>query len=85
MVSANKPEQLICFILSDFYGSSFEKPLKIASKKHDIVCLRIFDKREQILPNIGLVNLQDAETKELMLVDTSNKYEREEFTKSALS
>ena len=75
----------ICFILSDFFGPAFDKPLKIASKKHDIVSLNIFDKRERLLPNVGLVNLQDAENKELILVDTSNKKERMEFTKNALS
>jgi uncharacterized protein (DUF58 family) len=75
----------ICFILSDFFSPSFDKPLKIASKKHDIVSLNIFDKRERVLPNVGLVNLQNAETKELILVDTSNKKERMEFTKHALS
>ena len=42
----------------------FEKPLKIASKKHDLVGLRIHDKREESLPNIGLIPMQDAETEE---------------------
>ncbi len=74
----------ICFILSDFMSSSFEKPLKIASKKHDIVALRIDDKRENNLPNIGLVPMEDAETEELIFVDTSNKKIRSNFSKNRL-
>ncbi len=75
----------ICFILSDFMSKSFEKPLKIASKKHDIIALRIHDVRENILPNIGLVPMQDAETEELIFVDTSNKEIRNLFTKNKTS
>ena len=45
----------ICFILSDFMSKEFDRPLKIASKKHDLVALRIHDTREDTLPNVGLV------------------------------
>ncbi len=72
----------ICFILSDFISKEFDKPLKIASKKHDLVALRIHDKREDNLPNIGLVPMQDAETEELIYVDTSNKKVRDDFAKN---
>ena len=51
----------ICFILSDFISTSFKKPLKIASRKHDVVALKLIDKREEIIPNIGLVPIEDAE------------------------
>lgn len=71
----------ICFLLSDFMSSPFDKPLKIASKKHDLVALRIHDKREDSLPNIGLIPMQDAETEELIFVDTSSKKVREKFEK----
>ncbi|MEC7864051.1 MAG: DUF58 domain-containing protein [Bacteroidota bacterium] len=74
----------ICFILSDFMSSTFEKPLKITSKKHDLVGVRIYDKRENSLPDIGLIPLQDAETEEMILVDTSNKKVREDFAKNRL-
>ena len=74
----------ICFILSDFMSSSFEKPLKIASKKHDLVGLRIHDKREDSLPNIGLIPMQDAETEKLIFVDTSSKKVRADFAKNRL-
>ena len=69
----------ICFILSDFMSSSFEKPLKIASKKHDVVGLRIYDQRENNLPNIGLIHMQDNESDKIIFVDTSNKKMRIDF------
>ena len=72
----------ICFILSDFMSRPFDKPLKIASKKHDIIALRIHDKREETLPNVGLVPMQDAETEEMIFVDTASKKLREIFTKN---
>lgn len=74
----------ICFILSDFMSPSFEKPLKIASKKHDVIALRIHDKREENLPNIGLVPMQDTETEEIIFVDTSNRKIRADFTKERI-
>jgi len=75
----------ICFILSDFMSKEFEKPLKIASRKHDLIALRIHDKREDNLPNVGLVPMQDAETEEMVLVDTSSKNIRDLFMKNRAS
>jgi len=72
----------ICFILSDFMSKEFDRPLKIASKKHDLVALRIHDKREDTLPNVGLVPMQDAETEEMLFVDTSSKKVRDNFAKN---
>ncbi|MDC3305524.1 DUF58 domain-containing protein [Flavobacteriales bacterium] len=74
----------ICFILSDFMSKEFDRPLKIASKKHDLVALRIHDTREDILPNVGLVPMQDAETEEMIFVDTSSKKVRDNFAKNRL-
>lgn len=72
----------ICFLLSDFTSTPFSKPLKIASKKHDIVGVRIHDKRESEIPNIGLVPMQDMETDKLVYVDTSNKEIRLNYSKT---
>tara|TARA_B110000444_G_C18791689_1_gene572764 strand:- start:1209 stop:1532 length:324 start_codon:yes stop_codon:yes gene_type:complete len=60
-------------------SKEFDRPLKIASKKHDLVALRIHDSREDTLPNIGLVPMQDAETEEMLFVDTSSKKVRDDF------
>jgi uncharacterized protein (DUF58 family) len=72
----------ICFILSDFMNKEFDRPLKIASKKHDLVALRIHDIREDTLPNVGLVPMQDAETEKMLFVDTSSKKVRDNFAKN---
>ncbi len=65
------------FVLSDFMDCEgtervrFEDPLKIASGKHDLVGIRIYDRREESLPDVGILELQDAETGEKVWVDTS--------------
>ena len=74
----------ICFILSDLISPPFEKPLRIASKKHDLVALRIHDRRESSLPNVGLIPIQDAETEDMIFIDTSNKKIRLDFVKNRL-
>ena len=61
-----------------------EDALKIANKKHDLIALHIYDKREQELPNIGLIKLMDAETGDLKWLDTSDKKVRTHFAASAL-
>jgi len=63
----------ILFIVSDFFDSSdFSKPLKILRRKHDIILLKIVDLHEQEIPQIGLIELEDKETGEQILVDTSD-------------
>ena len=65
------------FVLSDFMDCEgtervrFEDPLKIASGKHDLVGIRIYERREESLPDVGILELQDAETGEKVWVDTS--------------
>ncbi len=72
------------FIISDFIDShDFEKSLRIAKNKHDLIALKIYDKRENELPNIGLVKFVDAETGKTKWVDTSNKNVREQYKKQA--
>jgi len=80
--SAVIKKRSICFILSDFMSKEFDRPLKIASKKHDLVALRIHDTREDTLPNVGLVPMQDAETENILFVDTSSKKVRDNFAKN---
>jgi len=69
----------IAFLLSDFMDKDFELALKIVSKKHDTVAIKIYDKSETEIPNLGLVQLRDFETDEYKWVDTSSKKFREEF------
>lgn len=74
----------IVFFISDFIGSAFapavlKKPLGIAARKHDLVVVTVNDPAEDELPRLGLVELEDAETGELALVDTNDPRLRERF------
>ena len=71
----------ITFVLSDFIDDQFSDALKIANKKHDVVALRVYDRLEEELPDIGLVQFEDAESGELKWVNTSNKKVRQHYQK----
>jgi len=72
-------KRAVCFILSDFMDTDFDKSLKIARNKHDIVALRIHDEREEIIPNVGLIKVEDAESGQTRWMDTSNKKVRTNY------
>lgn len=67
------------FLLSDFISEDFEDALKIASNKHDLVALKIYDKGETKLPPVGLLRLKDAESGQEMWVDTMSGKVRREY------
>ncbi len=69
----------IAFILSDFMDQNFEDALKIASRKHDVVALKVRDQAESELPNIGVAKLIDLETGEARWVNTSSKRVRDNY------
>ncbi len=70
----------IAFLISDFMSdTSYKDALKIANKKHDLIALRIVDKTETELPDVGMVKLRDNETGKLIWVDTSDKAFRRQF------
>jgi uncharacterized protein (DUF58 family) len=71
----------IIFVISDFFSEDFYSPLKILANKHDLIAVNINDFREMELPDVGLIELEDEETGEQILVDTSditfrNNYKR---------
>lgn len=72
----------ICFVLSDFMDSNYEDALNIASRKHDVIGIRIYDNRETQLPDIGLIRTVDAETKKEQWIDTSDKKVRDAYAKN---
>jgi len=75
-------KKAIVFMISDFMtDDDYEKTLKIAGKKHDLTGIRVYDTREEKMPNIGMVNMLDAETGEMLLVDTGSKSVRMEYEK----
>lgn len=69
----------ICFLLSDFMAEGYEDALRVASKRHDIIGVKVFDDLEEKLPNVGLIRVEDSETGEKKLVDTSSKSVREKY------
>ena len=73
----------VVFLVSDFISGDFQKPLRIASKKHDIVGIQMQDPRELELPKIGYLELEDVETGEQILLDTSDPEVRQLFASQA--
>lgn len=81
-LSSVMKKKAIVFLISDFIADdSYENTLKIAGKKHDITGIRVYDIREEKIPNIGMVNMLDAETGETLLINTSSKSIRMEYEK----
>jgi uncharacterized protein (DUF58 family) len=82
-LSSTQKKKAIVFFISDFMvNDNYEKTLKIASKKHDITGIRVYDIREESMPNIGLVEMEDAESGEILVVDTSSKTVRSNYEKN---
>jgi uncharacterized protein (DUF58 family) len=80
-LSSVMKKKAIVFVISDFMTTAYEHTLKIASKRHDVTGIRVFDQREESIPNIGIVNLLDAETGETLVVDTNSKSVRQNYEK----
>ena len=74
-------KKAIVFVLSDFIVDDYHQTMKIVSGKHDVTGIRVYDKREQTIPNIGVVQMQDEETGEYMLVNTLSKKVRLNYEK----
>jgi len=75
--------RVIAFLISDFIAQGYEKLLRITNKKHDVIALSITDPRERELPAVGLVELEDAETGETLVIDTSDAALRKKFSTGA--
>jgi uncharacterized protein (DUF58 family) len=69
----------VVFLISDFLSPNYETALQIANKRHDVVSISITDPREVSMPDVGFIELEDAETGEIVLVDTANELFRNEF------
>ena len=68
-----------CFVMSDFLTENYESALSIASKRHDIIGLHVYDEKEEALPNVGLIRVKDAETGKEKIIDTSSKKLRDQY------
>jgi uncharacterized protein (DUF58 family) len=80
-LSSVMKKKAIVFVLSDFIDDHYDHTLKIAARKHDVTGIRVYDKHEETIPNLGMVQMLDEETGELMLVNTSSKKVRANYGK----
>ena len=74
----------IIFIISDYISPNFLRPLKFLKNRHDVILINLSDIRESQLPDIGYTMLEDMESGEQLLVNTSDVTFRESFTKNSL-
>lgn len=74
-------KKAIVFLLSDFMDKNYETTLRIAAKKHDLTGIRVFDAREEQLPNLGILPMVDAETGKVQWVNTQSKKVRTQYEK----
>jgi uncharacterized protein (DUF58 family) len=72
-------KRCVVFLISDFQSEDFGKPLRILGKRHDLIALSITDPREIRMPDVGLVELEDAETGERVVIDTGDSGVRREY------
>jgi uncharacterized protein (DUF58 family) len=72
----------IVFLVSDFLAPDLRDPLVRANQRHDLIAIRLSDPREEVLPPMGIIELQDAETGETMRVDAASRSVRERFEES---
>ena len=78
-------KRAVIFLISDFIDSGYERLLRILNKRHDIVAISISDPRETELPGIGLIEFEDAETKEVICLDTNDNALKEALLKRKVS
>jgi uncharacterized protein (DUF58 family) len=71
----------IVFLLSDYADHDYEKSFQHTGRRHDLIAVTIHDPREQDIPKVGMLQLEDAETGELVLLDTNRRRVREEFAR----
>lgn len=75
--------RVIAFLISDFIAKGYDQSLRITNKKHDVIAISITDPRERELPKVGFIELEDAETGGVIMVDTNDSNIRKGFSKLA--
>ena len=73
-------KRAVVFLMSDFMDADYQSVLRVASRKHDLVALELYDPRERDLPNVGLVPLRDKETGDVVWTDTASPSIRKKYT-----
>ena len=83
-LSSVMKKKAIVFMLSDFVDENYERNLKIIGNKHDLTGIRIYDKFDEEIPNLGMVPMIDNETQKVKLINTSSKSVRNTYKANAL-
>ena len=78
-------QKSIAFILSDFIVGDYEDALRISAKKHDVTGIKVYDRMDMQLPDVGLLQVEDAETGEVRLVDTDDPILRQQYASGFLT
>lgn len=76
-------KRAVVFLISDFLDDGYERQLRLASRRHDLIAVTLADLREEELPSLGLLRLEDAETGREIVVDTSRRSVRRAFVNAA--
>jgi len=72
-------KRAVVFLISDFQAEGFERALRVLGRRHDMIAVTIGDPRELSLPDVGLLELEDAETGEVVLIDTGDPEVRRQY------
>ena len=78
-------QKSIAFLLSDFLDKGYDNDLKIIGKKHDVIGLKVYDKMDMTLPDVGILQVQDSETEKLTWIDTSDAVVRHNYQQHFLT
>jgi uncharacterized protein (DUF58 family) len=73
----------VTFLVSDFMAENYETALRVANRRHDVIAAVVMDPREETLPNVGLMAVQDAETGREVRVHTGNPRTRKRYALAA--
>ena len=73
----------VVFLVSDFLAGGYERSLRVANRRHDVVAIRVVDRREEEIPPIGTVEFEDSESGDRFLLNTSSAGFAEAFKKLA--
>ena len=73
------------FLISDFKDTGYEKQLRLSSKRHSLIAITLQDRREVELPNVGLIELADAESGETIVIDTRSEAARQSYREILIS
>jgi len=69
----------VVFLISDLQDQGFDRSLKVADRKHDMIIIQIVDPREREIPDVGILEIRDAETGEIAYLDTSLRSVRDSY------